>query len=113
MAVYDDLQQEKVKVYNKGIDAPTHSADYGEFQFSYRYGDSYSPWLNESEPLKRECAAFVRSILDGRDAVTDGANGLRIVQVLEAADRSLRDGGTRVVLDGEVETPTTEAVAHA
>jgi predicted dehydrogenase len=113
MAVYDDLQQEKVKVYNKGIDAPSHSADFGEFQFSYRYGDSYSPWLNESEPLKRECAAFVRSILDGRDALTDGANGLQIVQVLESADQSLRDGGARVALAGEEETLTTKAVAHA
>lgn len=99
MAVYDDLEQEKVKVYNKGIDAPSHSSDFGEFQFSYRYGDSYSPWLNESEPLKAECGEFIASINSGCDALTDGANGLQVVQVLEAADKSLREGGARVELD--------------
>ncbi len=99
MAVYDDLEQEKVKVYNKGIDAPSHSSDFGEFQFSYRYGDSYSPWLNESEPLKAECGEFIASINSGRDALTDGTNGLEVVQVLEAADKSLREGGVRVELE--------------
>jgi len=113
MAVYDDLQQEKVKVYNKGIDAPAHSSDFGEFQYSYRYGDTYSPWLNESEPLKAECAEFVRSIVDGHDALTDGTNGLHMVQVLEAADASLRDGGARVLLDGEFIEPELMAMANA
>lgn len=113
MAVYDDLQQEKVKVYNKGIDAPPHSSDFGEFQYSYRYGDTYSPWLNESEPLKAECAEFVRSITEGQDALTDGTNGLHIVQVLEAADASLRDGGARVYLNPEFVKPELEMVAHA
>ncbi len=112
MAVYDDLQQEKVKVYNKGIDAPTHSSDFGEFQYSYRYGDTYSPWLQENEPLKAECAEFVRSVIDGDDALTDGTNGLHIVQVLEAGDASLHQGGGRVELGGGVIEPELEAVVH-
>lgn len=98
MAVYDDLQQEKVRIYNKGVSAPPHSSDFGQFQYSYRYGDTYSPWLNESEPLKAECAAFVRSIVEGRDGLTNGANGLQVVEVLEAADESLRNGSGRVEL---------------
>ncbi|MBX3439716.1 MAG: Gfo/Idh/MocA family oxidoreductase [Planctomycetaceae bacterium] len=112
MAVYDDLQQEKVKVYNKGIDAPSHSSDFGGFQYSYRYGDTYSPWINESEPLKAECAEFIRSIIDEEDSLTDGVNGLQIVQVLEAADASLRHGAARVELNQELVAPDLVAVAH-
>jgi predicted dehydrogenase len=98
MAVYDDLEQEKIKVFDKGVTAPPSTGDYAEFQLAYRYGGSYSPWLNEHEPLKSECADFVRCIQDGAVPCTDGANGLQVVEVLEAADRSLRRGGHPIPL---------------
>ena len=51
MAVYNDIEPlEKIKVYDNGVEAPSYSDSYGEFQFSYRYGDMYSPRLNEMEP---------------------------------------------------------------
>lgn len=98
MAVYDDLEQEKIKVYNKGIDAPPHATNFAEFQISYRYGGSYSPWIQEKEPLKAECADFVRCILDGDIPSTDGENGFQVTEVLEAAQRSLLSGGGPVRL---------------
>ena len=105
MAVYDDLEQEKIKIFDKGIDQPNGSSgDYAEFQLAYRYGGSYSPFIKEQEPLKAECADFVRCIQDGDVPVTDGVNGLHVVEVLEAAHRSLNNGGQPVELDSLLES---------
>jgi predicted dehydrogenase len=93
MAVYDDLEQEKIKIYDKGIVAPPASGDFADFQISYRYGGSYSPFINEREPLKAECADFIRCVTDGCQPLTDGENGLAVVEVLEAANRSLSLNG--------------------
>lgn len=99
MAVYDDLEQEKIKVYDKGIDKPAHfSGDFADFQIAYRYGGSYSPFLNEREPLKAECAEFLRCIEEGDVPLTDGVNGLQVVEVLEAAHQSLQQGGQPVAM---------------
>lgn len=93
MAVYDDLAQEKIKIFDKGIDTPAPSTDFAEFQISYRYGGSYSPWIQEKEPLKAECHDFIRCIVEGDLPHTDGVNGLQVTQVLEAAHTSLINGG--------------------
>ena len=98
MAVYDDLDQEKIKIFDKGIDAPGRSADFAEFQLSYRYGGSYCPFVQEKEPLKAECSEFVRCILEGDVPRTDGVNGLQVVEVLEAAHNSLLNGGQPIPL---------------
>ena len=104
MAVYDDLEQEKIKVFDKGVEAPAASSDFAEFQISYRYGGSYSPWLNEREPLKAECADFIRCIVDGDVPLTDGVNGFQVTSVLEAADISLRGEGKVVRIDAGLES---------
>ena len=99
MAVYDDLEQEKIKIFDKGIDKPIEaSGDYADFQLAYRYGGSYSPFIQEQEPLKAECADFLRCIDEGDIPLTDGVNGLNVVEVLEAADRSLSLGGQPIEL---------------
>ena len=102
MAVYDDLEQEKIKIYDKGIDTPPPSSDFAEFQISYRYGGSYSPWIQEREPLKAECADFIRCIDEGDVPHTDGENGYQVTQVLEAAHHSLMQGGHPVRLSAPV-----------
>ncbi|HBE66610.1 MAG TPA: gfo/Idh/MocA family oxidoreductase [Planctomycetaceae bacterium] len=102
MAVYDDLALEKIKVYDKGVSAPGPSSDFAEFQISYRYGGSYSPWIQEKEPLKSECGEFIRCILEGDIPHTDGVNGYQVTRVLEAADSSLRSGGTPIYLEEPV-----------
>ncbi|MCU0719751.1 MAG: Gfo/Idh/MocA family oxidoreductase [Pirellula sp.] len=93
MAVYDDLEQEKIKVYDKGIDSPPASGDYADFQFAYRYGGSYSPFVKEKEPLKAECSEFIRCIVEKSAPLTDGENGLAVVEILEAANKSLHLDG--------------------
>jgi predicted dehydrogenase len=97
MAVYDDLEPlEKIKVYDHRVEHPPYADSFEEFQYSYHYGDTYSPRLQHSEPLKVECRSFIQSALTGQNPITDGLNGLGVVQVIEAADRSLRDGNGRV-----------------
>ncbi|MHC4179026.1 MAG: Gfo/Idh/MocA family protein [Planctomycetota bacterium] len=103
MAVYDDIEPlEKIKIYDRGIDAPTYTDSFGEFQYSYRYGDTYSPRLVEKEPLKIECRSFIDCIVKGVRPKTDGQNGLQVVRVIHAADRSLRDSGARIPVEQSV-----------
>jgi predicted dehydrogenase len=99
MLVYDDLAtQEKIRIYDKGVTAQKYYDTFGDFQFSYRYGDIKIPRIEEREPLRCECEHFVKCIRTGATPATDGANGLRVVSVLEAANYSLRRGGLMVPL---------------
>ena len=103
MLVYDDTAlQEKIRVYDKGVTMNPYYDTYGDFQMSYRYGDVHIPRIEEPEPLKVECEHFVDCILKGRTPKTDVENGLRVVSVLEACERSLRNGGTFVPMIAEV-----------
>ncbi|MGQ9517151.1 MAG: Gfo/Idh/MocA family protein [Anaerolineae bacterium] len=94
MIVYDDIDPEgKVRLYDKGADRINGSQIYGEFQYKLRTGDIYIPKIDLTEPLYLECAHFVECILEGRRPRTDGVNGLRVVRVLEAAERSMAKNG--------------------
>jgi len=100
MAVYNDVEPlEKIKIYDNGVEGPRKCESYGDFQFSYRYGDTFSPKLNHVEPLKAECQAFVEAIKSGVPAITDGGNGLDVVRVLEAAHKSLLGDNREVELN--------------
>ncbi len=102
MAVYDDVEaQEKIKLYDKSVSPIRRTETFGEFQFSYHYGNVVSPYVHFEEPLRIECAHFIECIEEGRRPLTDGASGLRVVEVIEAAQRSLRAGGSpMLVADG-------------
>jgi predicted dehydrogenase len=94
MVVYDDVEPvEKLKIYDKGVETPPYADTYQEFQFSYRHGDVVSPAIHMNEPLKEECQHFLQSIQQGKTPQSDGRVGLKVVRVLEAAERSLRRGG--------------------
>jgi predicted dehydrogenase len=97
MLVYDDTApQEKIRIYDRGVNMQRYYDTFGEFQFSYRYGDILIPRIEESEPLRQECEHFVSCIRNGETPRTDGVNGLHVVSVLEAANVSLREGGRMV-----------------
>jgi len=96
MLVYDDISQnEKIKIFDKGVEAPPYYDSYAEFHFSYRYGDIYTPRLNEYEPLRRECEHFLDCIRNDKTPRSDGSSGLRVVSILEATDRSLKANGAQ------------------
>jgi predicted dehydrogenase len=95
MAVYDDSSaSEKVKIYDHGV--AELSAD--ELRRSYRSGDIHSPRVPVTEALQLEVRHFIDCIRDGTTPRSDGAAGVRVVRVLEAAQRSLRANGARVPL---------------
>ena len=101
MAVYDDVaSQEKIKIYDKRVKAIRHTDTYGEFQFAYHYGNIVSPFIHFEEPLRLECMHFVKCIRERAHLLTDGYSGLRIVEVIEAAQRSLKNGGVQEYLAG-------------
>ena len=92
MVVYDDLEPvEKVKVYDRGVDR--QPASFGEYQLTYRSGDILSPRLDTTEPLYLECAHFLECIQTGARARHQPAQWSGSGQVIQAAERSLRQGG--------------------
>ena len=100
MLVYDDTaSREKLRIYDRGVNVQRYYDTFGDFQFSYRYGDILIPRIEESEPLRAECEHFVDCIRSGGKPRTDGLNGLHVVSVLEAANLSLRESGRMVPLN--------------
>ena len=109
MIVYDDLEpSEKVKVYDKGLtltagDQNGQNGQSGmegarELLVSYRTGDVLAPQLGVSEALANVAQHFAECVRHGRRPLTDGASGLRVVRILEAAEQSLIAGGSAVEL---------------
>jgi predicted dehydrogenase len=106
MVVYDDVSAEaRVVIYDKGVTKKHESAaktnkaslgrfeSYGEYQLLLRAGDVVIPKLDFVEPLKVECQHFIDCIQCGEKPLTDGHEGLRVVAILEAAQRSLEQNG--------------------
>ncbi len=97
MVVYDDIEPtEKIRIYDKHVEAPPHYDTFAEFQYSYHYGDMKAPYIRQVEPLKVECQHFLDCIETGQRSDSCGEEGLRVVQILEASSESLRKGGARV-----------------
>lgn len=99
MAVYNDMETEgKIKVYDKGIDAPPYTEGFGEFHYNYRTGDITIPNIRFVEPLQEECSHFVDSVINHTPPRTSGQNGLQVIKVLEAAMRSIENSATQEVI---------------
>ncbi len=103
MLVYDDVEPlEKIRIYDKGVERPPYTDTFDDFQCSYRYGDIVTPYISRAEPLRTQCQHFIDCVLGReRQPQSDGRVGLRVVQILEAADRSLLNGGTLQPIDLE------------
>jgi hypothetical protein len=100
MLVYNDVEPiEKIKIYDKRVETPPHYDTFAEFHYSYHYGDMYAPYIKQYEPLRLECQEFLDSIKTGSKPETGGLEGLHIVQILEAASKSLKNNGAMVKID--------------
>jgi predicted dehydrogenase len=101
MAVIDDVEaNEKVRLYDKGVDirpGEKRIVDYAE-AMTLRSGDIHIPRIDMQEPLRLECRHFVDCVRTGETPRSDGRNGLDVVRILEAAQRSLKQGGAAVEL---------------
>lgn len=104
MVVYDDVESlEKLKIYDKGVERPPYTNTFGDFQFAYRYGDITIPNLRFTEPLRLECSHFLESILTGTRPETDGYDGLKVLTIIEAAQKSLGNSGSEEQITYEVQ----------
>jgi predicted dehydrogenase len=99
MAVYDDIADEKLRIFDRGISALDRriaGLDGGtrayEQPLSYRYGDIVSPHLSSAEPLALEDQHFVDCVRKRVDPGVEGGNGMIVVAILEAIDRAIATG---------------------
>ena len=98
MLVWNDLEpDEKIKVYDKGVDITTGEGVYDAL-VSYRSGDVWAPKVDATEALRLELGYFADCIRDGKTPSNDGEAGLRVVRLLEAADESLKNRGRLVAV---------------
>ena len=96
MVVYDDVSDaEKIRIYDKGVAIKADDDEVGTWPPRYRHGDVTIPFISSAEPLKLECSHFLQCIRDGVNPRSDGWAGLRVVSILEAANKSLVNGGRR------------------
>lgn len=95
MLVYNDISEPAVVLYDKGVEVPPYSDTPEEFRMSYHSGPETVVPVPQGEPLRLECQAFVDWIRTGRPAPSDAWTGVKVVQVLEAAQRSLFNNGGR------------------
>ena len=99
MVVWNDLDaDEKVKVYDKGVDISGNGQSVYDLLVSYRSGDMWAPKVEQAEALKQEATYFVNCIKKNETPFNDGLAGLRVVRLLEAAGRSLKERGKPVNL---------------
>jgi predicted dehydrogenase len=99
MIVFDDLEpSEKVKVYDSGINVDDSPESIYQMLIGYRTGDMWSPQCDRTEALRVEARHFLRCIEHQEQPVSDGAMGLRVVRILEAATRSMKMKGRLVEL---------------
>ena len=99
MVVFDDVEaSEKLKIYDKGVRSPSYDT-YGEY-LSLRFGDITIPSIKMVEPLRTEAAHFIQCIESRQEPKTGGRDGVKVVNILAAAQTSLRNGGMPVKLSG-------------
>jgi predicted dehydrogenase len=98
MAVFDDLEStEKLRIYDKGAAVNTDYDTFAEY-IGLRFGDITIPYIRGGEPLAIECQHFLRCVRERSRPRSDGQDGLRVVQVLAAAEKSLAANGAPVAV---------------
>ena len=99
MLVYDDMENfEKIKVYDSGVEFPTQESVH-QALVEYRIGDMFSPKINQTEALALGANEFINAINEDRMPLTSGKDGLDVVRILEASNKSLANKGEIVELN--------------
>jgi predicted dehydrogenase len=99
MLLWNDVEpDEKIKVYDKGVQITNGQQGVYDLLVSYRSGDVWAPKVEQTEALKIELQYFTDCIMKDKVPSNDGAAGLRIVRLLEAAEQSLAERGKVVCL---------------
>lgn len=98
MLVWNDLESdEKIKIYDKGVKVESREGIYN-LLVEYRSGDMFSPKIDQKEALRTEIEYFIDCINNNTPPFNDGLSGLRIVKMLEATDKSIKNNGEIIKL---------------
>ncbi len=92
-------EPQALTLYDRGYDTRVGARDDRPVELKYGAGEARTPQLPVVEPLKAECAHFLTCVETRGRPRADGWAGLRVVQVLEAAERSLAAGSSPIRLD--------------
>ena len=98
MVVYDDVSDDKIMIFDKGVDRVPkigERMDYdqsGSYQLIHRTGDIWLPKISFQEPLKTEAAHFLDCLRNGEAPLTGPKHARDVVAVLEATQVALRSG---------------------
>jgi predicted dehydrogenase len=112
MIVYDDVEPtEKIKVYDKGITLNGSPDKAQQLRIGYRAGDMWAPHISAKEALQTEVEHFVDCLRNGKTPISSGASGLRVVEILEAASRSIAEQGRPVRLGAASQDKGTRIVS--
>jgi predicted dehydrogenase len=98
MAEFDDVATDKLRIFDKGFDRPREFKSFDEY-LTIRDGDIHIPNVAMGEPLRLQLHHFLDCIAGGLRPLSDVASGVRIVRILDAAQRSLAQDGVPVTLD--------------
>jgi predicted dehydrogenase len=97
--IFNELNTtEPIKLYDRGIDVAETEEEVRKLRIDYRSGDIWSPHIEACEPLQQAVSHFAQCIRESTPCISDGHVGLRVVQLLEAATRSIRAQGGRIAL---------------
>ena len=97
MVVWNDLEaDEKVKLYDKGVNISNGQQGVYDLLVSYRSGDMWAPKIEQTEALSGEARYFAECVEKNQKPFNDGVAGLRVVKLLEAADKSLKERGKAI-----------------
>lgn len=101
MLIYNDVDPiERIKIYDKGVDlADMSMGSKNQQRVQYRVGDVYSPFVDNDEALKIEVDHITACYFDGAEPLTGIRSGVNMVRVLEAANRSMNNGGVPQTLE--------------
>lgn len=103
MVIFDDTHAtEKLRIFDRGFDRPLEYNSYSDY-LSLRNGDVHIPSMALTEPLQSECAHFLHCVRSGERPRSDGRDGLAVVSILEAAARSMAEGGIPITVEALAE----------
>lgn len=94
MAIYDHLDPDnQVKIYNKGVSIMGKPENRYKALVQYRIGEMFAPKVDQTEALETVCKHFIECIQKGKKPITDGEAGLKVVNLLEKAQKSMKNQG--------------------
>jgi predicted dehydrogenase len=99
MLVYNDIAEDKVVIFDKGVEVPPYSVTEEEFHASYRHGGETIFPLKWVEPLRNECSHFIHCLKTGDIPRSSAEEGVKVLKVLETAQRSLMNGGVELCVE--------------